>query len=55
MGEVIHANFGTEREWEQTHDKTVDGLLTIGSLFGDDEALMRAKGASACITCCEKS
>jgi len=43
MGEVIHANFGTEREWEQTHDKTVDGLLTIGTLFGDDEALMRAK------------
>ena len=43
MGEVIHANFGTEREWEQTHEKTVDGLLTIGTLFGDDEALMRAK------------
>jgi hypothetical protein len=43
MGEVIHASFGTEREWEQTHDKTVDGLLTIGTLFGDDEALMRAK------------
>ena len=43
MGEVIHATFGTEREWEQTHDKTVDGLLTIGTLFGDDEDLMRAK------------
>ncbi|MEJ1964274.1 MAG: hypothetical protein WDO56_23105 [Gammaproteobacteria bacterium] len=43
MGEVIHANFGTEREWEQTHEKTMDGLLTIGTLFGDDEALMRAK------------
>jgi hypothetical protein len=43
MGEVIHASFGTEREWKQTRDKTVDGLLTIGSLFGDDEALMRAK------------
>jgi len=43
MGEVIHATFGTEREWEQTHDKTVDGLLTIGTLFGDDEELMRAK------------
>jgi hypothetical protein len=43
MGEVIHANFGTEREWEQTHEKTVDGLLAIGSLFGDDEALMRSK------------
>jgi hypothetical protein len=43
MGEVIHVAFGTEREWEQTHAKTVDGLVTIGSLFGDDEALMRAK------------
>jgi|SRR6516165_3435933 hypothetical protein len=43
MGEVIHAAFGAEREWEQTRSKTVDGLVTIGSLFGDDEALMRAK------------
>jgi hypothetical protein len=43
MGEVIRVAFGTEREWQQTHDKTVDGLVTIGALFGDDEALMRAK------------
>lgn len=43
MGEVIHAAFGAEREWEQTHSKTVDGLITIGALFGDDETLMRAK------------
>jgi hypothetical protein len=43
MGEVIHAAFGTEREWEQTHDRTVDSLVTIGALFGDDAALMRAK------------
>jgi hypothetical protein len=43
MGEVIHVAFGTEREWEQTHEKTVDGLVTIGTLFGDDETLMRAK------------
>jgi hypothetical protein len=43
MGEVIHVAFGTEREWEQTRAKTVDGLVTIGSLFGDDESLMRAK------------
>jgi hypothetical protein len=43
MGEVIHVAFGTEREWEQTHEKTVDGLVTIGTLFGDDEGLMRAK------------
>jgi len=44
MGQVIQVAFGTEREWEQTHEKTVDGLVTIGSLFGDDAALMRAKG-----------
>jgi hypothetical protein len=43
MGEVIHVAFGTEREWQQTREKTVDGLVTIGSLFGDDESLMRAK------------
>ena len=43
MGQVIHVSFGTEREWEQTRQKTVDGLVTIGTLFGDDEALMRAK------------
>jgi hypothetical protein len=43
MGEVIHVAFGTEREWEETREKTVDGLITIGSIFGDDEALMRAK------------
>lgn len=43
MGEVIHVAFGTEREWQQTREKTADGLVTIGSLFGDDEKLMRAK------------
>jgi hypothetical protein len=43
MGEVIHAAFGTEREWQQTREKTVDGLVRIGAKFGDDETLMRAK------------
>jgi len=43
MGQVIHVAFGTEREWEQTRAKTVDGLVAIGNLFGDDEMLMRAK------------
>jgi len=42
MGQVIHVAFGTEREWEQTHAKTVDGLVAIGTLFGDDEALTLA-------------
>lgn len=48
MGEVIHANFGAEREWEQTRSRTVDGLVTIGAMFGDDEALMRAKADRVC-------
>lgn len=43
MGDVIHAVFGTEREWEQTRNKTIDGLVSVGALFGDDETLMRAK------------
>lgn len=43
MGQVIHVNFGTEREWENTLAKTTDGLVAIGNLFGDDEALMRSK------------
>ena len=43
MGEVIRVAFGTEREWQQTRDKTVDGLVTIGALFGEEEFLMRAK------------
>jgi len=43
MGEVIHASFGAEREWEQTRSRTTDGLVAIGHLFGDDEQLMRAK------------
>jgi len=43
MGKVIHAAFGAEREWEQTRSRTADGLVAIGSLFGDDETLMRAK------------
>lgn len=48
MGEVIHVAFGAERMWEQTHAKTVDGLISVGALFGDDEPLMRAKGE--CVT-----
>lgn len=43
MGEVIHVAFGTEREWEQTRIKLIEGLCTIGGLFGDDAALMEAK------------
>jgi hypothetical protein len=43
MGDVIHANFGAEREWETTRKKTTDGLIFVGALYEDDETLMRAK------------
>lgn len=43
MGEVINVRFGTEREWEITRQKTIAGLVAIGTLFGDDSDLMRAK------------
>lgn len=43
MGDVIQAEFGTEREWSETREKLVNGLVSIGALFGDDETLMRAK------------
>jgi len=43
MGQVIKVNFGAQREWEEMHAKTVDGLVGIGARFGDDEKLMRAK------------
>lgn len=46
MSNVIHVNFGSEREWEETHAKVIDGLVALGSLFGDDESLMRAKADS---------
>jgi hypothetical protein len=43
VGEVVNVNFGAEREWEQTHRQTIDAMIRIGRLFGDDETLMRAK------------
>lgn len=43
MSNVIHVEFGTEREWEATRRKTIEGLVAIGALFGDNAALMRAK------------
>jgi len=44
MGDVIHVVFGTEREWEQTRTRTIEGLVAVGALFGDSEELMRKKG-----------
>lgn len=43
MGEVVHAKFGTEREWQETRARLRDGLVTLGALFGDDPELMQAK------------
>jgi hypothetical protein len=47
MGEVIHVQFGTEREWNSTREKLVTGLRAIGQLFGDDPDLMEAKADCA--------
>jgi hypothetical protein len=41
---VIYAEFGNEREWAKTRTKTIEGLVTIGKLYGDSEQLMKAKG-----------
>lgn len=49
MGDVVHVEFGTEREWAQTRERIVNGLVAIGALFGDDEKLMRAKAESVYI------
>ncbi len=43
MGEIIRVAFGAESEWERTRAQWAEGLSAVGALFGDDEALMRAK------------
>ena len=48
MGEVIHAAFGNEREWADTRAKLLESLLSVGTLFGDNEELLRAKAACVC-------
>jgi hypothetical protein len=47
VGEVIEVAFGTEREWQETHQRLVEGLVDIGALFGDEADLMRAKADAA--------
>lgn len=49
MGEVVHANFGAEREWEETRTKLRFGLQTVGAIFGDDEELMLAKAEAVMV------
>jgi hypothetical protein len=47
MGEVIYVNFGAERKWEQTLETLTNYLVRIGSMFGDNEQLLRAKANCA--------
>lgn len=44
MTNVVHVAFGMEREWNLTREKTISGLIAIGSLYGDEAKLMQAKG-----------
>jgi hypothetical protein len=43
MGEIIQVAFGSERDWQRARSHWSEGLAAVGALFGDDEALMRAK------------
>ena len=43
MNNVVYAAFGVEREWEDTLNRTTEGLVAVGAKFGDSEQLMRAK------------
>ncbi len=47
MSEVIRVRFGEEYEWEETHQKLISDLVATGSLYGDNEALMRAEADCA--------
>lgn len=44
MGELIRVEFRREGRWERARAKAIEGLVEIGALYGDDEALMKAKG-----------
>jgi hypothetical protein len=39
----IEVTFSVESDWEETHRKTTEAIISVGALFGDDPALMRAK------------
>jgi hypothetical protein len=43
MNEAIRLPVDLEQEWETTHQRTIDALQMIGSLVGDDPALLQAK------------
>lgn len=44
MGELILVEFGAEGRWARMRATTIEGLVEIGALYGDGEALMKAKG-----------
>jgi hypothetical protein len=48
MGDVVHVNFGTEREWSETLEKLKSCLISVGALFGDDAVLMVRKAEATC-------
>lgn len=43
MGEIIQVGFGPEQDWERSRSQWAEDLAAVGAMFGDDEALMRAK------------
>ncbi len=43
MGEIIEVTSGPDRDWEHARREWAENLAAVGALFGDDEALMRAK------------
>ena len=43
MSQVILKNFNADKDWQSTRDRTTENLVSVGALFGDEEALMRAK------------
>lgn len=48
MGAIIRVAFQTERDWEHTRAQWVEDLLAVGTQFGDDESLLRAKANRVC-------
>jgi hypothetical protein len=47
MGDVIHLDFYAGIRWEKARENLTESLVRIGTLFGDDEELLRAKADRA--------
>jgi hypothetical protein len=48
MQESGDTAFGGAVQWDEMHERTVDGLVSVGNACGDEEALMRAKAGRVC-------